>query len=74
MAGYATDECVVHALVNRAFAGGELVLVSLVLLQESVLDTWTAVAAKGSKLGMWISNAVRYPGHRFKRRQQAASL
>ena len=28
------------------------VLMSLLLLQKPVLDVWTAVAAKGSKLGM----------------------
>ena len=60
----ATDECLVRALVNRASPWGlaGFDVVELVLLQISALDTWTAVAAKGSKLGMWISSAFRHPG------------
>ena len=46
----ATDVCPVHVLVNRVFSWDWLVLMSLLLLQRSMLDTWTTVAAKGSQL------------------------
>ena len=35
-------------------------------------DAWTAIAAKASSLGMWMSSGLLYPGHRFRRRENAA--
>ena len=66
--------CVLCMRLCERFRGDWLVLMSLVLLQRSMLDTWTTKAAKGSKLGMWISSAFRHQGHRFKRRLKKQRL
>ena len=64
----ATDVCLVHALGSRASPWG--------LAGFDVIGVGPKIVARGAAKGangMWISSAFRYPGHRFMRRENAAS-